>query len=99
MLCLHHHITSPTIVRLGTHAVDDDVVLFLGSRTANSQLISLPPGLLNKQAASPDAQLHPHSSLQPSAAVTVQRPAMIDNAAPIHDAFVFQEPKGNTAPY
>ncbi len=79
------------------HAAEVGASLFLGSRTANSQLVNLPAALLNKQANRSASQLsadQSHTSSQASASVTVQKPAMIDSAAPIHDACVFQEPKG-----
>ncbi|DBA73782.1 TPA: hypothetical protein ACH3X2_009751 [Trebouxia sp. C0005] len=71
--------------------------LLLGSRTANSQLVSLPAALLNRPADWSASQLsadQPHTSWQASASVTVQKPAVIDSAAAIHAACVFQEPKG-----
>lgn len=80
-----------------THAAGVGANLLLGSRTANSQLVSLPAALLNRPADWSASQLsadQPHTSWQASASVTVQKPAVIDSAAAIHAACVFQEPKG-----
>lgn len=73
----------------------DDMQLFLGSRTGNSQLVTLPTHLLQRERSSTEQPAAATSgNSEPISTVVVQKPAMIDSSAPIHDAFVFQEPKG-----
>lgn len=58
-------------------------VLFLGSRSGDSQLLALPEGLLREKSLGPAPG--PWEVLDP---------AFISNAGPIHDAIGLEEPQG-----
>lgn len=77
---------------------DSPIQLFLGSRTDTSQLLSIPRALIQGQAQHAGASQHADpaegSSQQLLEADSVQRLPAFDCAAPIHDAFVFQDPPG-----
>ena len=82
-------------LRMSMGTAGDDVQLFLGSRTGSSQLVTLPTHLLQRERSSTEQPAAATSgNSEPISTVVVQKPAMIDSSAPIHDAFVFQEPKG-----
>ena len=78
---------------------DGPIQLFLGSRTDTSQLLSVPRALIRDQASAAGTSQHADpaegsSSKQVLEPDSVQRLTAFDCAAPIHDAFVFQDPPG-----
>ena len=77
---------------------DCPIQLFLGSRTDTSQLLSIPRALTQDQAlpagTQQDADAAEGCSKQVLEPDSVQRLPAFDCAAPIHDAFAFQDPPG-----
>ena len=81
-----------------TFNADEPILLFMGSRTDTSQLLTIPKALLQEPTQG-DGAVRKAAPANRSTGLhleneCVQRLAAFDCPAPVHDAFAFQDPPG-----